>query len=193
MESSSLALKRLDAETRPLHARADEQWLGLLRPDVTLEDYVDRLSLAYGFVAPYDAALAYLPNLGVRPRARTTLLVRDLLALGKTACEIAKLPMCLEIDPACAASALGWIYVVERSALVHAGLLRHLRHRLPIASASAFLQADAMPFGPTWDELGRALDHASSFEDLLAGARDAFAVQRMWFTMARANPARSYG
>lgn len=192
MEHRSLALRRLDGATRALHATADERWLELLRPDVTLRDYTTQLERNYGFVAPYDAALAYLPALAVHPQIRTTLLVRDLLALGKTPHHIATLPMCLEIDLESPDLALGWIYVVERSAVVHAGLLRHLAFRLPITNSSAFLGADTSCFGPVWDDLGVALDKVESLEDIIRGARDAFATQRDWFAQI-ADASRSYG
>ena len=181
METTSWTLKRLDAETRSLHAEADERWLSLLRPNVKLGEYVTQLERGYGFVAPYEAALAYVPGLALHPRSRTTLLVRDLLSLGRSPNQIATLPMCLDIDLACPIEALGWIYVVERSALVHAGLLRHLRQRLPIANACAYLTADEYPFGPAWADLGRAFDAANALEKIVAGARQAFAVQRHWF------------
>ncbi len=182
MHPSSLALKRLDAATRALHGAADERWLQLLRPDVTLPEYVAQLERSYGFMAPYDAALAYRRDLTIHPRTRTSLLVRDLLALGRTPHHIASLPMCFEIDFPSLEIALGWIYVVERSAIVHAALLRHLAFRLPIASASAFLEADASCFGPIWEELGRALDSSEELDEIVRGARDAFAVQRDWFS-----------
>ena len=186
MNTASWTLRRLDAETRSLHAEADERWMALLHSSVTLREYVAQLERSYGFIAPYDAALAYTPNLPLRPRVRTTLLVRDLLTLGRSPLKIATLPMCLEIDLTCPLAALGWIYVVERSALIHGGLLRHLRHRLPIAGACTFLAADATPFGPAWEDLGRALDAANELDQtaldkIVAGAREAFHVQQAWF------------
>jgi len=144
------------------------------------------------FAGAPKLALAYTPHLPLRPRARTTLLVRDLLELGRSPLKIAALPMCFDIDLACPVAALGWIYVVERSSLVHAGLLRHLRQHLPIANASAFLQGDATPFGPAWQDLGRALDAATSLDRIVAGAREAFEVQRAWFEQGDFAE-RSYG
>ena len=188
-------LKRLDAETRPLHAAADECWLGLMRPDVSLLDYAVQLERNYGFIAPYDAAIAYTPGLALRPRARTTLLVRDLLALGRSPLEVATLPMCLDIDLECPLAALGWIYVVERSALVHAGMLRHLCNSLPIANACAFLSVDEDPFGPAWVDLNWALDRAENLDRIVEGAREAFRAQTAWFTVDDdlADAERSYG
>lgn len=178
----SWILQRLDAETRALHAAADEKWHDLLRPDVTLSSYAAALERHYGFIAPYDAAIAYTPNLTLRPRARTTLLVRDLLSLGRSPLQVATMPMCLEIDLDCPHAALGWIYVVERSALSHAVLLRHLSRRLPITRCSAFLGVDAVPFGPAWADLDWALGKAKNLEAIVAGAREAFAVATSWFT-----------
>lgn len=189
----SWILQRLDAETRALHASADEMWRSLMVPDVTLSGYAAALERLYGFIAPYDAAIAYTPNLSLRPRARTTLLVRDLLALGRSPLQVATMPMCLEIDLDCPNAALGWIYVVERSALAHAALLRHLESRLPLARCSAFLRVDAVPFGPAWADLDWALGKTKNLDAIVAGAREAFAVASDWFGDQRLDDEVSYG
>jgi len=191
--NGSWILQRLDAETRALHAAADEKWRSLMAPNVTLSSYAAALERHYGFIAPYDAAIAYTPNLPLRPRSRTTLLVRDLLALGRSPLQVATMPMCLEIDLDCPHAALGWIYVVERSALTHAALLRHLESRLPIARCSAFLRVDAVPFGPAWADLDWALAKDNHLDAIVAGARNAFAVANTWFADEEMDDEVSYG
>ena len=117
-------LAKLDRETRTHHEDADVVWQRL-RDDtsVTRDDYLRELVTTYGFEAPYEAACAYTPGLGqvidLRGRWRSGLIAQDLLALGWVPDEITKIrcaPLATFQD---VAEALGWMYVVERSTLVH--------------------------------------------------------------------------
>jgi heme oxygenase len=91
-------LTRLNLETRAQHPEADALWVGLLTPELTLDQYSATLVAAYGFEAPVEAALALTPGvnqaLPLRPRARTGLLVQDLLTLGFSPAAVARLPQC---------------------------------------------------------------------------------------------------
>jgi heme oxygenase len=185
-------LTRLDLETRALHPDADARWSELLSPELTIEEYSSTLVAAYGFEAPVETALALTSGvnaaLALRPRARTGLLVQDLLALGFTPSAIARLPQCCQIVPyRDVAEALGWLYVVERATLLHDALRRHLETALPRAThAFCFLRAYEGHTGMRWQELGAALDHVATSEDIedqiVAAARDAFAMQRHWIS-----------
>jgi heme oxygenase (biliverdin-IX-beta and delta-forming) len=183
-------LTRLNLETRALHPDADALWVELLSPDPTLDEYRSTLVAAYGFEAPVEAALALTPGvnaaLPLRPRARTGLLVQDLLTLGYSPAAIARLPQCCRIVPyRDVAEALGWLYVIERATLLHDTARRHLELALPAAAqALCFLRAYEGYTGMRWQELGTALDRAATSEDIedqiIAAARDAFATQQHW-------------
>jgi heme oxygenase (biliverdin-IX-beta and delta-forming) len=194
-------LTRLNLETRSLHPDADALWVALLSPHPSTEDYSSALVAAYGFEAPVEAALALTPGvnaaLSLRPRARTGLLVQDLLMLGFSPSAIARLPQCCRIVPyRDVAEALGWLYVIERATLIHDSVRRHLELALPRAAhAFCFLSAYEGHTGMRWQELGGALDRAASTEDLedqiIAAARDAFATQRHWLVTEAKQLARN--
>src|SRR5678815_3980647 len=116
-------LARLDAETRAYHVSADGLWRDLMEGSSTPATYMHHLVRVYGFEAPLEAALAYTPGLAsvidVRGRVRSGLTVRDLLALGISAARIAELPQCMLAPFATVAEALGWMYVSERSSVLH--------------------------------------------------------------------------
>jgi heme oxygenase len=183
-------LTRLDRETRPLHPEADALWVDLLSPAPTLDQYSAVLVAAYGFAAPVEAALALTPGvnaaLPLRPRARTGLLVQDLLTLGLSPAAIARLPQCSQIVPfRDVAEALGWLYVIERATLLHGTVRHHLELALPRASAAiCFLRAYDGHTEMRWQELGTALDRVATSQDIedqiIAASRDAFATQRYW-------------
>jgi heme oxygenase (biliverdin-IX-beta and delta-forming) len=189
----SRMLTRLNLATRVLHPEADALWVELLSPAPTVEKYGAALVTAYGFEAPVEAALSLTPGVNtavpLRPRARTGLLVQDLLTLGFTASWIARLPLCCQIVPyRSTVEALGWLYVVERATLLHDTVRRHLEMAQPSLRAFSYLSAYDGHTGQRWVELGQALDHVAISEDIeeqiVAAARDAFAAQRDWFVTA---------
>lgn len=173
VEQASHTLLRLNLETRGFHALADEGWLALLREDATRLDYTRWLATVYGFEAPLEAALAYTPNLklliDLRSRSRAGLVVQDLLALGLRAGEITDLPQCLPMAPfRSPIEALGWLYVVERSTLLHDAVRRHITSRLPdLGTATSYLTAYTGTAGARWTELGHVLDRAAPTDDLI--------------------------
>jgi heme oxygenase len=192
VQSPSKLLTRLNLETRSLHPEADALWVELLAPDVTLDGYEHALTLAYGFEAPIEAALALTRGvasvLALRGRGRSGLLVEDLLGLGYPPARIARLPQCSQIvpfrDPA---EALGWLYVVERSTLLHESVKRHLQRVLPRVRTWSYLSAYEGHAGRAWVELGQALDQLATSRDIedeiIAASRDAFATQRQWTSL----------
>lgn len=191
MRQVSKALVRLNVETRGFHAAADAPWLDLVAPGrtVTRLDYVSQLVLAYGFDAPLEAALAYTPHLEpfveLHPRFRCGLLAQDLLSLGVSPGQMAGLRQCMIAPFASVAEAFGWLYVHERSTLLHEGIGCELASRLPeVAGAMSALHAHDGRVGGLWDDFGQALDRVartSHIEDrVVAAAVDAFRTLGVW-------------
>jgi heme oxygenase (biliverdin-IX-beta and delta-forming) len=185
-------LNRLNLETRLHHAEADADVDDyLFCPDVSALDYRTFLARAYGFVAPLEAALATAPGLeeviDVRGRAKAALIVHDLLALGMTMEEVQALPQSMGMPifrgPA---SALGWIYVIERPLLSAAVIRGHLATHLPteMACASSYFQCYQGQVGTMWRELGEAMEQLSyspAFESrIVTGANEAFRMLARW-------------
>lgn len=189
MQVPSQMLTRLNLATRAMHAGADALWVDLFSPGPSPEQYASALVVAYGFEAPVEAALGLTPGVGavvpLRQRARTGLIVHDLLTLGYTASRIARLPQCCQIVPyRSIAEAVGWLYVVERATLLHDTIRRHLEIAMPWLHAFSYLRAYEGNTGLRWQELGQILDQVATDPDIeeqiLAAARDAFATQRDW-------------
>ena len=191
MRQVSKTLVRLNVETRCFHAAADAPWLDLVAPGrtVTQLDYVAQLVLAYGFDAPLEAALAYTPHLeafvDLHPRFRCGLLAQDLLALGLSPGQVAALRQCMIAPFASVAEALGWLYVHERSTLLHEGVACELESQHPVlVRATSALRAHEGRVGGLWDDFGQALDRVartSHIEDrVVAAALDAFRTLRVW-------------
>jgi heme oxygenase len=182
-------LMRLNMETRHEHSRADAPWLDLLGIDVTRGRYLDALAAIYGFEAPIEAALALTPRIAallqLRHRARSGLIVQDLLALGLSPSKIARLPQFSLAPFRDPAEALGWMYVVERATLLHDAVRRYLEGRLPATAAFGYLSAYEGVAGARWHELGRVIDEVGRLptapEHILGATRRAFACQREWF------------
>jgi heme oxygenase len=186
----SRTLLQLNIATRRHHDAADAPWLDLMVPSVDQEQYTDHLIRIYGFEAPLESALRYTPGLSalidLRARTRTGLLAQDLMHLGMSASQIAKLPQRF-IAFSDAIDALAWMYVVERSALRHGGVLRYLLGHLPeINRASSYLAAYDASTGNRWSELGAALDSvaqsASIVHQLSRAANQGFQALRDWFS-----------
>lgn len=185
-------LNRLNVETRLHHAEADadvDEYL--FRPQVSAADYRTFLMRIYGFVAPLEAALLSAPGLDevvdIRARAKAALIVHDLLALGMTMDEVNALPQCMTMPmfrgPA---SALGWMYVVERPLLSAAVIRGHLATFLPteMACASSYFLCYQGQVGALWRELGEAMDrvaYSKSIEDrIVSGASEGFRMMSRW-------------
>jgi heme oxygenase len=182
-------LTRLNLETRSLHPDADALWVELLSLEPSPEDYCRTLVAAYGFEAPVEAALALTRGVGgavsLRSRARSGMIVQDLLTLGFTPSRIARLPQCCHVVPfRDVPEALGWMYVCERATLLHETVKRHLQAALPSVHAWTYLSAYEGHTGLRWQELGQTLDRVAETQDIedeiIASARDAFATQRRW-------------
>ena len=128
MSDDLRVLNRLNLETRVHHSEADADVDHyLFRSHVTAADYRTFLTRVYGFVAPLEAALTGAPGidevLDLKARAKAALVAHDLLTLGMTLDEVRALPQCEIPTFRGPASALGWLYVVERPHLVLAAAI----------------------------------------------------------------------
>lgn len=186
----SRTLLQLNIATRKHHDAADAPWLALMVPTVDQQQYVAHLIKIYGFEAPLESACRYTPGLSslieLRARNRTGHLAQDLVRMGMSASQIAKLPQRFTtfVEPL---EALAWMYVIERSALRHGGVLRYLTEYLPeIHRASSYLAAYDASTGNRWSELGDALDaiarsSPSAVHQLVRVANHGFTALRDWF------------
>ena len=180
-------LARLDVETRLYHASADEPWRDLIEGSATPATYMHQLVRLYGFEAPLEAALAYTPGLpgviDVRGRVRSGLIALDLLELGISAGKIAELPQCMIAPFPSIAEALGWMYVTERSTVLHDAVRRYLVARFPkLAGATSYLAASEEA---RWNEVAAAVEPyvrtRTLQQQVATGARDAFLCALDWF------------
>ena len=189
-------LSRLALETKSHHASADSDRLTLLEEDVpTAERYRTFLEAVYGFESRYEQALIQTPGLEtriIRERTRVALLRDDLRALGATDLDRIDAPSIPKFPHE--AHALGWVYAVERNTLLHGLVRRHLWRALPrtIERAGTYLAAYASP-GARYRELGvdlEAVARRAIPSQIVAGANEAFACQRLWFARIRNTLAR---
>lgn len=195
MPSMAPMLQRLMEATRPYHAETDADLDELFHEDVGASHYILFLMRCYGFEAPLESALATTPQLDrlldLRERTRAGLLAQDLMALGLRPVDVAELPQCLSIPQfRGAAEALGWMFLVERAALSHNVLGRHLDTRLPelMSKASAYLTAHAGQVGTRWRAYGVALEqvatHPAIIDRVTTAAGEAFRCFRRWVRQA---------
>jgi len=191
---------RLNLETRVLHPEADYPWLELMSLDASRSRYLDQLLAVYGYEAPVEAALALTPGIGeaiqLRPRSRSGYIVEDLLALALTPSKIARLPQCKAVVPFRDPSeAFGWMYVLERSTLLHETVRSHLASRMPTVSAWNYLSAYHGVASLRWQDFGHTLDSyavtPAIAEHIITAARAAFECLRDWFASEPARAARS--
>ena len=185
-------LTRLTTETQPYHGDADgdvDEYL--FKPRVTAEDYRTYLCRHYGFLAPLEIALATAPSVGevidVKARAKSALIVHDLLALGMTVEDINALPQYAQVPSFRGpAGALGWMFAIERPLLSAAVIRGQLARFLPnqMAVASAYLGCYQGQVGARWRELGEAMDHVAYMpavaDRMVAAAQEAFRALARW-------------
>ncbi len=187
--------QRLNMATRHWHADVDAPWLELLRPTVRRADYIAQLVRAYGFLAPFESASRYTPGIGrtldFQQLTRAGLIAHDLLALGLSPAQVATIPQCHSIVTfKDVPDALGWMYLVERSTLLHDGIRRRLVATIPhVEGACTYLDAYHGNAADHWHAFGRVLERAGAKPEtanaIVAAATDAFACAKRWFTNAR--------
>jgi heme oxygenase len=187
----SRLLMRLNVATRHWHADVDDAWLDLLRPAVTRTDYLNQLVRMYGFIAPFESACKYTPNLtrvlDFRQLTRAGLIAQDLLALGLSPSQVSSVPQCHDIVTfAHVPEALGWLYVIERSTLLLDGIRRHVLSAMPdVSDASAYLSLYDGRVNDHWEMFGRVLDRAGAKPEhanqIQAAAHAGFDTAKHWF------------
>jgi len=187
-------LMRLNVTTRHWHADVDAPWLDLLRPTVSRADYLAQLVRTYGLVAPFESACKYTPRVersfDLRQLSRAGLIAQDLLALGLTAAQVARIPQCHAIITfKDVAEAAGWLYVIERSTLLQNGIRRHLLARLPeVNDAFAYLATYDSGVGDHWMSFARMLDEIGekpeTATEMMDAARAGFVCVKQWFHSA---------
>jgi heme oxygenase len=185
---------QLNMATRHSHAEVDEPWLDLMRPTVSRADYLGQLVRTYGFVAPFEGACKYTPDLARVldiQQTRAGLIAQDLLALGLSPSQVASVPQCHSITTfRSVAEALGWAYAVERSTLLQDGIRRHLLAHLPeIGPACTYLASYEGRVGEQWQTFGRLLDRVGAklgADEIIEAAHAGFDTVKTWFKTSRA-------
>jgi heme oxygenase len=188
----SKTLVRLNVDTRAFHAEADGPWLDLVVASraPNRHDYIQHLISCYGFDAPLEAALAYTPHVSsfidLHPRFRAGFIAEDLLNLGVPPSAIAGIEQAMIAPFASVAEALGWLYVHQRSTLLHETVRAELLERLPeLAFATTYLRRNAGRIGIHWDELGAAMDKIARTEHIenrvIAAAIEASRAAVHWY------------
>jgi heme oxygenase len=181
MDRPSQTLLRLELETHAYHGDADHAWLDLLQPFVTRAHYAEQLARAYAFEAPLEAALAYTPHIPslIGTRARSRLIAHDLFALDYP---LAKLTPRLIAPFPSVCEALGWLYVLERSARLHDMVHHNIVAHLPDAPVEYLTDPDAPK---RWTGLGIILDRVARSnrikDRIIHAAHDAFRCQLDWY------------
>lgn len=162
---------RLNIATRHSRGDVDAPWLALLESSVSRTDYLNQLVRTFGFIAPFESACRYTPQLdGIRELARATragLIAQDLLSLGLDPKQVASVPQCMAITTfRSVPEALGWTYVVERTTLLQANIRRHLLAKQPeLAHAFAYLSTFDGRLGEHWRVFGRLLDRVGAMAE----------------------------
>jgi heme oxygenase len=188
-------LERLERETVEHHGTAEEDLFRIL-DDPTPDGFRYFLAAAYRLEAAIVArlaAVADLPAQVLAKRAKTDVLLADLIAIGSDRTVLELLVRPLEVPTITTLpQALGWIYVLQRGTLQHHTLYRVLAPRLrsTLRLASCYLTAHARDVYERWDELGTHLDRVTLDEDsaqqVISAAHAAFACQHAWCVEARA-------
>lgn len=151
-------------------------------------EYVDYLRRIYGFEVPIESAFALTDKLAetvdLRSRRRSRLLKADLSNLNAAPPgELGLLHLPPRFSTAC--EALGWMYVVDRSALLHAALQRHVVQIPALAKATSYLTNGGRGARARLEDLALALDevvHTPEMADLvIEAALHAFTTERDWF------------
>jgi heme oxygenase len=184
----SWMLAHLAQRTRPHHLAADRDRLAVME-NATPERYRAFLAQIYCFEAPVEAASLATSGFHasiVAKHSRRALLARDLAALGLQVGEASHTSFATTFEGA--SEALGWMYAIERNALVHGLVARYLATQLPdtMRVASSYLTAFDGRAGEKLRELAMVLEHVAQrstiTERIVAAATEAFHCQHHWYT-----------
>lgn len=185
-----MLLDSLRLETRAYHDQLEQ----LNELPETRQDYIFQLATFFGFIAPWEAALAAaLPESDpIRAgRAKTPWLEADLAFFGFDAAQIAALPRVATLpSTASRAEILGTAYVLEGSTLGGQVIADHLERTLGLRDGEGyrFFRSYGPQVGAQWQAFRAELARASSPETdgaILHAARDTFARLHAWFSMQK--------
>jgi heme oxygenase len=181
--------QQLRRDTAGLHQCLETQ-LGLLEPQLSILRYRHVLEDFYGFYAPVEVCLARLAagaSLAFPLRARSTLIEKDLRALGLSPREIVELPRCAALPELyCSENLAGCLYVLEGASLGGQMIAPLLHRRLGITreSGAAFFVGDAEGTSTRWAVvlgwLDGLVDAGARSESIVASARACFLTLSCW-------------
>jgi heme oxygenase len=149
----------------------------MFAPDYTVAEYTELLQKFYGFFKPLEDTFQSHPDwvqcLGdskfiLAERLRTTLLEKDLLALGLSPEQVAQLPVCQKLpELSSKAQMMGCLYVLEGSTLGGQGIAKKLSGALQLApdKGLAFYTGHGPETMPKWKAFKGVLDSSFSVED----------------------------
>jgi heme oxygenase (biliverdin-IX-beta and delta-forming) len=184
---------QLRQATIAAHRRLEER-LDLLAPDLSRAHYRRMIEAFYGFYLPVEAGLARLlpdvPPLGFDLPRRHRLLYRDLLALGASANDVRRLPLCTALPPLSLPEHLGGcLYVIEGAALGGQIIARALARTLGMGSeaGAAFFAGGGHDTIARWRRvlgwLGEAHPKGDSSGEVVRAARETFDALGRWLEM----------
>jgi heme oxygenase len=187
--------RRLKRETAALHRHLEGQ-LGLLDASLDVHRYRRVLETFYGFYVPVEIDVTRLavaePPLGFPLRARTELIERDLVALGRSPEELAALPLCSDRpELSCCEDLAGCLYVLEGACLGGQVLTPMLHRQLGLAKASgaAFFAGDEEWTLPRWTVVVAWLDglprNGASPAKIISAAKATFDAFARWAAVPR--------
>jgi len=186
-------MSELRQRTREEHL-ALENLLPFFHADFSQQQYLTILERFFGIFEPLEPAiqvhLFQLDQNAPPSRATRTALIReDLLALGKSAAEIAALPRCPTLPTIQSMEqSLGSFYVLEGSMLGGQAISRELRNRFALTSdnGAAFFSSRAIDVKSRWLEdqkiLRANLDTSSALDTAISSANDTFRAFKTWLT-----------
>ena len=187
--------QRLKRETTVVHQHLEAQ-LGLLDPRLDVQRYRRVLETFYGFYVPVEIDVARLAaaqvTLGFPLRARAQLIERDLLALGLSPTDLARLPRCSDRpELSCVEDLAGCLYVLEGACLGGQVLTRLLHRHLGLTkgSGAAFFAGDEERTLPRWSLVVAWLDElpriGASSTKIISAATATFNAFARWAAVAQ--------
>ena len=188
----------LKEATRERH-EAVEKIMPFFEDDFSLEDYVSVLKTFLGFFEPIERELAsittwHLAGFDIERRLRSHLLRADLLALGVSDNEIARIPPCVDLP--CLSTVdqgFGCLYVLEGSTLGGQVISRQVQSRIATSAETGgkFFHGYGNQTGLMWREFCSALrEHSDTSQNrsaIITAAEDTFEKMESWMRKAYLN------
>lgn len=184
-------LKRLRTETSERHAGL-EQRMTVMDPQLSRADYRAILQGFFGYYAPLEARLGASTtwldlSFDFAARRKVPRLEKDLMALGQTAEELTRLPLCAEVPELdTIPQVLGCLYVIEGATLGGQVITRHLlaTHGITPERGGAFFAGYGVETGPQWQAFGvmitAAAERFGGENEIIASANRTFETLDRW-------------